>query len=55
MLNEMDGAVYSTVGLNSRPLYEAAFGLPDEVRLTKALLTSVVALYDERLAAIPHT
>jgi hypothetical protein len=60
MLNGMDPGVYSMVGFNSRPLFEAAFSLPDNVRrmdnlkLSKALLKSVVRLYDEELADIPY-
>jgi hypothetical protein len=55
MLNEMDPAMYGLVGFNGRRLFDAAFGLPDHVRLTKRLLASVVGLYDEGLAAIPYT
>lgn len=53
MLNEMDAAVHSMVGLNSRRLYELAFGLPDEVRLTKELLRKVVARQNSWLADLP--
>jgi hypothetical protein len=52
--NEMDPAVLSIAGFNSRPMYEAAFGLGSEERLTKELLARVIAGYDEALARIPY-
>jgi hypothetical protein len=55
MLNEMDPGLYALAGFNSRPLYEAAFGLPDSLRLSKDLLRAVVGMYDPALAAISHT
>jgi hypothetical protein len=55
MLNELDAGVYSLVGLNSRKLYRLAFGLPDEQRLSKELLRTVVARQDEWLASLPCT
>lgn len=54
MLNEMDPALLALVGFNSRPLYVAAFGLADEIRLSKQLLVSIIEIYDPALAAIPH-
>jgi hypothetical protein len=55
MLNEMDRAVYSLVGLNGRELYETALGLPDTERLTKALLEHVVSRYHKALGSIPYS
>lgn len=55
MLNEMDPTVYSMVAFNSRPLYEAGFGLTDNERLTKELLNDVVRMYSQELADIPYT
>jgi len=42
MHNEMDAAVYNMTGINSRPLFEVSYGLPDEERLTKHLLNRIV-------------
>lgn len=53
MLNEMDPAVHSFVGFNSRRLYELAFGLPDAQRRTKDLLRTIVRKFDPRLADLP--
>jgi hypothetical protein len=52
MLNEMDPACLSLVGINGREVYEAAFGLPAEERLTKELLRGVARRYDAPLAEI---
>ncbi len=52
MLNEMDPAVYSFVGLNSRILYESAFGLPAEYRLGTKLMLDITARYDPKFARI---
>jgi hypothetical protein len=52
MLNEMDPACYSLVGINSRAVFETAFGLPAEERLTKELLRRVTWNYDVPLAEI---
>ena len=51
--NEMDPAVLSIAGFNSRSVYEAAFGLPPKERLTKALLLRVISGYDDALARMP--
>ena len=53
MLNEMDAAVYSLVGLNSRHLYKVAFGLPDSQRLTKDFLRAVIERQSPWLASLP--
>ncbi len=42
MLSEMDAAVHSIVGLNSRRLYECAFGLSKSDRLTKKIFADYV-------------
>lgn len=52
MLNEMDPAMYSFTGYNSRRLYEAAFGLDGEVRLTKQLILELVRHYAPAMAEI---
>lgn len=52
MLNEMDPAVYSFVGINSRPLYQAAFGLPAGYRLGTKLMLDITARYDPYFAEI---
>ncbi|MBN8994596.1 MAG: hypothetical protein J0H94_05190 [Rhizobiales bacterium] len=52
-LNELDPVMFSLPVINGRRAYEAAFGLPDEERLTKELLRRVVQRYDAGLAAIP--
>ncbi|MCX7302935.1 MAG: hypothetical protein NTV73_01165 [Hyphomicrobiales bacterium] len=58
MMNEMDPAMYSMTGLNSRRLFEMAFGLPDEIRFPqghpKELLRRVIGHYDPELARVPH-
>jgi hypothetical protein len=54
MLNEMDPAVYSMVGLNSRTLFCAAFGLPESDRFTKKLLWRMVERNDPILAQLPY-
>lgn len=55
MLNEMDPAVYSLVGLNGREIYETAFGLPDRERLDKALIERVVSRCHKALGAVPYS
>lgn len=59
MMNEMDAAMYSMTGLNSRRLFEMAFGLPDEVRFPeghpKELLRRVIEHYNAELGRVPHT
>jgi hypothetical protein len=52
MLNEMDAAMFSFVGINSRAVFERAFGLPRDERLTKDLLRRVVRRYDTTLAEV---
>ena len=52
MHNEMDPAVYSITGLNSRPLYEAAFGLEPKERLGAQIMLEITKMYDERFANI---
>lgn len=49
MLNEMDAALPSLVGLNSRPMYEAAMRLPAEYRYGRAMMDDVIALFDPAL------
>ena len=53
MLNEMDPAMYSMVGYNSRPLFEAAFGLDPSIRLKKSLIGRFVDRYDPQMSAVP--
>jgi hypothetical protein len=52
-LNEMDAALPSLVGFNSRPVFTRAFGMEPRERLTKELLHRVIHRYDEPLASIP--
>lgn len=52
VLNEMDPSVYSYVGLNSRPLFESALGLPEEERLGADIMVKITALYDEHFSRI---
>jgi hypothetical protein len=52
MLNEMDPAIYSMVGLNDRGLYRIAFGMPPQQRFTKQLLHSVARHFEPRLAEV---
>jgi hypothetical protein len=54
MLNEMDPAVYSLVGFNSRDLFSTTFALPPKQRLTKKLLKDVIFRNDQELAEIPY-
>lgn len=53
-LNEMDPALYSLVGFNSRPLFAASFGLAAEQRLSKDLLKGIVRRNDDLLASLPY-
>jgi hypothetical protein len=53
MHNEMDAAMWSVTGYNSRPLYECAFGLERGRQLKKSLLTEATARLDPTLAAFP--
>lgn len=50
---QLDPAVECWVGLNSRPLYEASFGLDPRQRLTKALFAEGIRRFQEPLAAVP--
>jgi hypothetical protein len=53
MHNEMDAAMWSVTGYNSRPLYECAFGLERGRPLQKSLLAEATARLDAVLAAFP--
>jgi hypothetical protein len=59
MMNEMDAALYSMTGLNSRRIFEMALGLPDDVRFPEArpkeLMRRVVERYNPKLGRVPHT
>lgn len=52
MLNEMDPVVYSMAGMNSRRLFEAAFGLEREERLGMSLLLRLTQRYDAEFASM---
>ena len=52
--NEMDPALLSMIGFNSRAVYETAFGLDPRERLTKELLREVVRRYDEPMAELSY-
>ena len=54
MLNEMDPAVYSLVGFNSRRLYAATLSLDPQRRLKKKLLKDVISRNDKELGAIAY-
>ena len=53
MHNEMDPAMWSVTGYNSRPLYECAFGLERGMPLKKSLLAEATARLDAPLGAFP--
>ncbi|NIK11811.1 hypothetical protein [Alkalibacillus almallahensis] len=50
MLNELDPVIYSLIGLNSRPLFEKAFGLKEDERLGKDIMINITKRYDVKLA-----
>jgi hypothetical protein len=52
-LNEIDAAVPSLIGFNSRTVCEAAYGLSDDERLSKELFVEVIKRYDAHIAAVP--
>jgi hypothetical protein len=52
-LNEIDVAVPSIFGFNSRTVCEAAYGLSDDERLSKELFVEVIQRYDAHIAAVP--
>lgn len=54
MMNEMDPGCYSLIAFNSRPLYAAAFGLPDDQRLSKELLATYAPRHDTAMAEIEY-
>lgn len=54
MMDEMDPAMMSLVGFNSRKLFVSAFGVDENVRLKKSLLKQVIALYDTPLSEIRY-
>lgn len=53
LLNEADPALKNMAGLNSRKMYEAAYGLPDEERFQRALLLKITSNFDSYLANLP--
>lgn len=50
--NELDPAMPSHTGFNSRPLFECAWGLRAEDRFGKELIRGIVARYDTYLAGL---
>ena len=50
---EVDVAVPSIFGLNNRAVFEEAYGLPDDERLSKELFLSVIHRYDAHIATVP--
>ena len=52
MLCEMDPAVRSMAGFNSRKMYEIAFGLPRDQRIGSELLLGLTRRYDPIFAAL---
>lgn len=53
-LNEADAGVHTIVGYNSRQIFETAYGLPPNQRITKSLLSGYIARHNEALAALPY-
>lgn len=52
LLNELDPAMPDFVGLNNRLLYQAAMGLPRDVRLGANLMLMIAARYDVQFSKI---
>ena len=52
MHNEMDAAVYSTTGINSRRLFELSYGRSDEERLSKDFLNRIVVANVPAMASV---
>jgi hypothetical protein len=52
--NELDPAIYSYSGFNSRKLYSHAFGLFYQERLTKNLLRNVIRYHSKFLYDLPY-
>jgi hypothetical protein len=52
LLAEQDPGMPSLVGFNSRRLYEAAWGLPDDIRFGKSFMRSFMATYDKVLSEL---
>ncbi|UJA21100.1 hypothetical protein HJD18_13350 [Thermoleophilia bacterium SCSIO 60948] len=52
--NELDPAVLSMTGFNSRDVYSAAFGLEPDERLTKELLRAVIARHNPAMAQVAY-
>ena len=53
LLNEADPALKNIAGLNSRKMYEAAYGLPDEERFQRELLLKITSNFDPYLSNLP--
>lgn len=53
LLNEADPALKNIAGLNSRKMYETAYGLPDEERFQRELLLKITANFDPYLSNLP--
>jgi hypothetical protein len=52
VMNEVDVAIRSFIGFNSRRLMLAAWGLPDEQRLTPELMRKLCAEFDPAIAKV---
>ncbi|MDM1335740.1 hypothetical protein HXZ93_06785 [Acinetobacter pseudolwoffii] len=52
--NENDPAIKNFTGLNSRLIYNIAFGLPDDIRFTRDLLIDLASLFDKKLAKFQY-
>lgn len=50
--NELDAAMSSHTGFNSRPLYAAAWGLPAEQRFGKQLVGGIIGRYDKMFMSL---
>ncbi|WP_394062392.1 hypothetical protein [Alcaligenes sp. WGS1538] len=50
LLNEADPALKNIAGLNSRKMYEIAYGLPPEERFRRGLLLKITSVFDTYLS-----
>ena len=53
LLNEYDVALKNLVGINSRILFEASYGLPSDIRFRRELILDLMLTFDEFLASYP--
>lgn len=53
LMNEADPAVKNIAGLNSRKMYEAAYGLAPTERFQRELLLKITGVFDQYLSDLP--